>query len=376
MQTILDGDFQRYSTMGACVAVIQNGEVSAVFCYGRRNRAGEPVTPESVFQVGSISKMVTCMGLMRLVEQGKAELDGDLSRTLGVSLRNPEYPDAPITLRQLMTHTAGLRDSQDYIDAVGGYVRPLSRLFEGKRAARQFHDGVEPGTRSLYSNFGGGLLGAVLEALTGKTVDQAMSELIFQPLGVAAAYQPGLLPKDAPLCNLYRMPKKRLAKELRHDEPAATEADVQTHYVYTAGSLAISAPDLARLLIVLCDEGAYQSEQLLQSASVMEMRTRQNYRGSVFCASDRGLCMNILRDLQVEGRVLYGHGGKAYGMLCAAYFDPEDRSGVVMLTNGCLNERMRQGVGMLGRRVLTDVYRMLEKLGHRREELYQVAEEP
>ena len=66
--------------------------------------------------------------------------------------------------------------------------------------------------------------------------------------------------------------------------------------------------------------------------------------------------MNIYENIQVEGRTLYGHGGKAHGMLCAAYFDPADRTGVVMLTNGCNNTPSRFGVGLLGRRVLTAVY--------------------
>ena len=58
----------------------------------------------------------------------------------------------------------------------------------------------------------------------------------------------------------------------------------------------------------------------------------------------------------MEGRTLYGHGGKAYGMLCAAYFDPADRTGVVMLTNGCNDDRMYNGVGLVGRTVLSLCY--------------------
>ena len=96
--------------------------------------------------------------------------------------------------------------------------------------------------------------------------------------------------------------------------------------------------------------------RLLKESTVAEMTARQNHRGSVACESGHGLFMNIITDDQVEGRTMYGHGGKANGMLCAAYFDPTDRTGVVMLTNGCRNRSVYNGVGMLGRAVLRVCY--------------------
>jgi len=86
------------------------------------------------------------------------------------------------------------------------------------------------------------------------------------------------------------------------------------------------------------------------------MTTVQDCIGSVNCETGNGLFINILTDTQVEGRTLYGHGGKAYGMICAAYFDPTDRTGVVMLTNGCNDDRMYNGVGLVGRTVLSLCY--------------------
>ncbi|MBO5502605.1 MAG: serine hydrolase, partial [Clostridia bacterium] len=186
-------------------------------------------------------------------------------------------------------------------------------------------------------------------------------ENVFAPMGITAAYQPGLLPEDALLCDMYQMPEKRLSKSLQEERAAGAQyadPDPESHYYLTAGKLVISAPDLCKLLIALCDDGFYDDVQLLGSEMVREMRTRQNDRYSVRCESGRGLFMNIYKDIQVEGRTLYGHGGKAHGMLCAAYFDPGDRTGVVMLTNGCNNQPMRNGVGLLGREVLTAVYEL------------------
>lgn len=74
----------------------------------------------------------------------------------------------------------------------------------------------------------------------------------------------------------------------------------------------------------------------------------------------------------MEGRTLYGHGGKANGMLCAAYFDPSDRTGVVMLTNGCQNKSMHNGVGMLGRNILTLCYELVIGPDHQVENPFEV----
>jgi len=120
--------------------------------------------------------------------------------------------------------------------------------------------------------------------------------------------------------------------------------------------LFISAPDLAKILIMLCDNGIYQDTRILNASTAREMRTLQSGRGSVHGTANRGLYMNIITNHQVEGRTLYGHGGKANGMLCAAYFDPLDRTGVVMLTNGCNNSPVYQHVGLLGRRILQICY--------------------
>lgn len=372
LETELAAIFDEYHTLGASVALIENGQVTYTYCYGERSDGGEPVTPDSGFQVGSISKLVANIGLMQLVEAGKITLDGELGDTLGFSLRSPYYPDTPVTLRQLMTHTAALRDSKYYNDALAGHVRPLSSLFERDKINYVFQPKVKPGEESIYSNFGGGLIGILIERLTGQTLDSYMAENVFEPMGIAAAYQAWLLPENMPLCDIYYMPQRLLGKRLRDDNVHVTEPDLEQDYFFSAGKLIISAPDLAKLLIVLCDGGVYQNTRLLREDTAKEICTMQSFRGTVRCRVERGLFMNIITDRQVEGRTLYGHGGKAFGMLCAAYFDPADRTGVVMLTNGCQNQRVHEGVGELGWAVLTRMYQALEQSGHELEDPFAV----
>ena len=89
--------------------------------------AGRAVTPDDPVRIASVSKLVVAIGVMRLVEQGKLELDADVSSYLGWRMRNPAFPDRPITLRQLLSHTSSVRDHDDQ------YAIPLGRLGAGRR---------------------------------------------------------------------------------------------------------------------------------------------------------------------------------------------------------------------------------------------------
>ena len=357
----LDRMFSIFHTMGASVAVFREGEIIFLHTYGLRERKQAsqkplPVTEDTLFQVASISKMVTGIGLLVLADEEKVTLETDIGHIMGFPMRNPAYPDTPITLRQLMSHTAGLRDPGLYQSALSGSPFPLSKAFQAPYLRNLFLAKMEPGKLDEYSNFGGGLAGSLIEALSEETLDHYMQQRVFMPLDITAAYQPGLLPENAKVANMYAMPSRRLTKQHDKKAPLLPGPDPEHNYVLTAGKLFISAPDLAKILIMLCDNGIYQDTRILNASTAREMRTLQSGRGSVHGTANRGLYMNIITNHQVEGRTLYGHGGKANGMLCAAYFDPLDRTGVVMLTNGCNNSPVYQHVGLLGRRILQICY--------------------
>lgn len=124
----LDRVFEEYSTLGASVAVFQNGRVTYTYTCGQIRPDGPEVTADTAFQVGSISKMVACIGLLQLMDDKGVSLDDELGDVLGYEVRNPYYPEVPVTLRQLMTHTASLRDASDYDDALEGEGLPLETL--------------------------------------------------------------------------------------------------------------------------------------------------------------------------------------------------------------------------------------------------------
>lgn len=371
---LIDRELIRYDTLGACVVIFQNGEITYTHTYGVTAPGGMAITEETGFQVASIGKLVANIGLMKLLDEKGLTLETELGDVLGYPIRNPNHPNTRITLRQLMTHTASLKDNGYYQAALYGDVRPLSELFSGNRLRFTFYGDIEPGTARVYSNFGGGIIGSLIEKLSGQTLDDYLTGQVFAPLGITAAYQASRLPEDMPLASMYYMPEKRLAKELRADDTSVVEPDAEQNYFLTGGKLIITASDLAKIMIALCDGGVYQSTRIIKESTAISMRTVQNAIGSVTCNSENGLFMNIITDYQVQGRTMYGHGGKANGMLCAAYFDPTDRTGVIMLTNGCNYKSVYHGVGMLGRMVMRVCYQQYLNPAHVPEDPFLVTE--
>jgi hypothetical protein len=128
------------------------------------------VTIDDPVRIASVSKLVVALGVMRLAEQGRIDLDADVSRQLGWPLRNPAFPDVPITLRMLLSHTSSVKDEGD------NYVLPLGRTVRETAALPETFDRAHrPGAFFRYSNLNYPLIGSVLEKATGERFDRLMS---------------------------------------------------------------------------------------------------------------------------------------------------------------------------------------------------------
>lgn len=145
--------------------------------------AGRAVSADDPVRIASISKLVTALGVMRMVEAGQLELDADVSRWLGWPLRHPQFPDTPITLRLLLSHRAGLTDAAGYYAVPLG--APLRTVLDDPRAWDTAH---APGTYFRYANIHFPLIAAVMEKASGERFDRLMQRLVLQPLGIAACY--------------------------------------------------------------------------------------------------------------------------------------------------------------------------------------------
>ncbi len=146
--------------------------------------SGRAVTIDDPVRIASVSKLVVAIGVMRLVEQGKLDLDRDISAYLGWTFRNPAFPDRPITLRQLLSHTSSLRDGDD------AYVIPLGHSLKEALADPAVWDPAHgPGEGYFaYTNFNFPVVGSVMEMATGERFDLLMSRLVLAPMKLDACY--------------------------------------------------------------------------------------------------------------------------------------------------------------------------------------------
>ncbi|MFN5821169.1 MAG: serine hydrolase domain-containing protein, partial [Novosphingobium sp.] len=148
---------------------------------------GRAVTADSPVRIASISKLVTALGVMRLVDQGKLDLDRDVSDYLGWRLRNPAFPDRPITLAMLLSHRSSLIDGGEL------YLIPLGVTLRERLTDPRVWDAQHaPGSDWFhYTNLNFPVVASVMERVTGERFDVAMSRLVLKPLKLDACFNWG-----------------------------------------------------------------------------------------------------------------------------------------------------------------------------------------
>ena len=169
---------------GVSLAVCRDGKIVKASGYGLANvELDVPVTPETIFQTGSVGKQFTSMAVIMLVEEGKIGLDDRLTKYI------PESPAAwkEVTIRQLLTHTSGIADYGGEEETMGkGIINFRKDYTEGElvQAFAKMPMDFRPGEKWSYSNTGYVLLGVVIHRVSGKFYGDFLQEKIFQPLGM------------------------------------------------------------------------------------------------------------------------------------------------------------------------------------------------
>lgn len=344
--------FPKYKTAGAVVVVAKDGEIIYHYDYGYAYiKDREPVTPETYFRVASVTKIVSAIRVMQLVEEGLLELDKPIGDYLGFKVQNLKYRNVPVTLRQLMSHTSSISQR-------GGYSRDrrLDEFLDASLNHQSNWENWAPGSQYTYSNFGAGLMGSLMEIVTQKDINTCVTEGVFAPLNIDAAYHISLLGDPNKAAYTYKQDGKTLNKSrsayLR--ETWEPEIDPNKHYTITVGALWIRGDDLCRLGIALCEGGEVDGVRLLQPETVAQMMSSQEGLGDVTVDSPYGLCVNRVSNLLAD-RMIYGHQGLSEGILSNLYFDPETHLVFAMITNGC-STSMNDHIGKLSRRVFAEVW--------------------
>ena len=337
MDERVDKIFSGTRAVGGAFIVAQRGEIVYERYYGVQQKTTEvPVTENSYFRGASVTKLVTGIGLMKMMDDGLLAPDEDISTYLGYTVRNPRYMNTPITLRMLMSHTAGLSETASF-----SYKSSLLRdMIDIERKAKSNFKDVKPGTAYAYSNFGAGLTGAIIESVTGKDVSSFMREYLFLPLGIDAAYHVSQLEQPEYICATYKKDGSLYAAPsymLRQEYIAEPMPD--KHYRVTVGSLQIRPRDLARLGIVLAGDGTLDGQRVLSEEAVAAMRQPQSLETTGITSDSPYTFFTIRQDTLFEGRTVYGHQGTDEGIVCNLYVEPETETVIVVMCNGCKTNR-------------------------------------
>ncbi len=235
------------------LGVVRDGGVVHEAAFGRsricagRPEEDRPATPATLYRVASISKPVTALAALSLVEDGRLDLGRDVSDYLGWELRNPSWPGTPVTGLMLLSHLSSLRDGVSYTMPLGGDLReffepggrgwedgahfacPGMRAFDvppGADISLPASPDLSPGSFFAYCNLGFGVLATVVEACSGECFDRFVKRRILEPLGTEASFNVNLLSDSAfgRLAPLYRK-----GAEGRYDPRAPWIAQVDDH---------------------------------------------------------------------------------------------------------------------------------------------------
>lgn len=329
----------------------RDSAVETLVVEGQADRAaGRMLTVDDPVRIASISKLVVALGVMRLVEAGKLDLDRDVSNYLGWRLRHPAYPHRPVTLAELLGHRSGLTDNVNY-------ALPLDSDLEAALDDPQAWDAARaPGGDFAYANLNYPVVAAVIEATTGERFDAAMARLVFKPLKLDACFN-WTTCSDAAASRaviLYGADGEVLRDDLKGVRPACPvvpaadgSCDLASYRLgrhgagfSPQGGLRISANGLARIGILFLRRGEafLKPESLARLQAMAPVRpTSGEGTGGFFC--EYGVAMHTTGgpaladpacrdDLFGDGRLRLGHSGDAYGLRSGLWFDLEQGQGI------------------------------------------------
>ncbi len=307
---LVNGYLEKYHISGATIAVVGGSELLYTQGYGSANIAeNTPVDPyRHLFRIGSTSKLFVWTAVMQLVEQGKLDLDTNVNTYLKeFQIENPFAE--PVTLRRLMSHTAGFEESNAGLNASS-----LEKILPLNQFLPQYQPVIvrEPGQMVAYSNYGAALAAHIVEIVSGMPFGQYIEENIYKPLGMQRSTFSQPLPAE-------------LADDLArgytyHD--GFVEQSFDAINLGPAGAMNATAPDMAKFMLALMQADCQTNPCLLKPETFRQMRQR------IFPQDLRldGMAYGFM-DRRINGIQFLDHGGGLppyYGMLV---IQPESRAG-------------------------------------------------
>ena len=319
------------------VALVRDKEIVWKGAFGKANiKQDINATTKQLNALGSVSKLFTGATLLKLYEEGRLGLDDDVNKYLKFSVRNPKYPNTPITFRMLLTHSSSIGDYQELQDSLYGTGDPSMSLFD---VTTKFFDpkgefyrpenflDYEPGSAWKYSNWNFVLIGHIIEKITGKSFTDYSHEVLLKPLEMNTA---GWLLKEVDEDNLVTLYSKddsgaKMARNPLYGWPG-----------YSDGNLRANVEEAANFLIMILNNGSFNGKQILKPETIIEMLGEQGIKNiPEGFLIDMGLVWHIADGsaLGIPNSV-YLHSGEPTGTMINIVFDQETNSGFVSYITG------------------------------------------
>jgi CubicO group peptidase (beta-lactamase class C family) len=337
---------------GLQAVVVKNGRVIWAKSYGYAV-LDEPgprraMRNDSIVFSASVAKILVTVAVLQQVEKGRLSLDDDINGYVPFIVRNPAWPDVPITWRMLLTHTSSMNSEdderanataiygRDAASTLDDYVRSVFVPGSSHYWADRYAPG-RPGTERIYSNDAFDLAGSALQRVVHEALDRYIAREILDPLGMKDT---SYWLAERPIARFAVGYASQRQKDGRYKyspakaywgTPGGTVLDHQvTCPNYASGCAHTTALDFARLMLMLMSRGTLDGKQVLQPSSVELMVTPTGLRNLDGWAQGLGLAGP--KDLR--GRQVWGHDGEDRGAANAFYFNRQTGVGAIAFANG------------------------------------------
>jgi len=319
---------QQHNIIGVSVAVVKKGKIIYTHSFGLKNvESNEPLSDKDIFRIASISKSFSATSIMQLAEAGKLSLSDDFSKLVGFTVRNPKYPDIPITLKMVLSHTSSINDSQGYFNF--DVINPA----KNPDYAKCYND-YAPGKGYQYCNLNYNMVGAVIEKTSGERFDNYVKQHILNPLGIYGGYCVDSLNSNlfATLYDYDSATKKFVPSPMayapRREEIKNYVPGYSTPAFSPTGGMKISATGLATVMMMHMNHGTYNGVRIISKKSSKLMQKKISEEEGY------GLAISNVENM-IYGQKLTGHTGSAYGLYSAMFFNRKKDFGIVAIINGC-----------------------------------------
>lgn len=314
LDALIPSQLENRNGAGAVVGVVKDGQVLLTKGYGYADFGNRKpvVASETLFRPGSISKLFTATAVMQLVEQGKLDLDHDVSEYIDFAI--PKTYAEPVTLRRLLTHTGGFEETlKNLFVPSATAMRPLRDYLVAAMPARIFPPGKVPS----YSNWGLSLAGYIVERASGERFDEYVARHILAPLRMEHSTFAQPLPDT-------------LAKAMSNGYNFATDKPLPFEFVQAApaGSLSSTADDMCRFMLALLGKGTLDGATILKPGTVEQMQSRQ-----FEAHADLSAIGLIFMQYPMNGLLAWGHGGDTIAFHSDLWLVPEAQFGFFVSYN-------------------------------------------